>query len=56
MLIHHLYCPGVEVVLDTKTVSNVKASEYLVDVDVGGTFRIENVKDKFCQYPRHRNV
>jgi hypothetical protein len=39
-------------VLESRTLTGLPGPEHLIEVDVGGTFRIESVKDKFCQYPR----
>lgn len=39
-------------VLESKTLTGLPGPDHVIEVDVGGTFRIESVKDKFCQYPR----
>ena len=42
----------VDVVLESKTISDVHEYEYTVVVpSVSGTFRIEKVQDKYCRYP-----
>lgn len=40
-------------VLESQTISDVRAHEYTVQVPgVSGTFRIESVHDRYCRYPR----